>query len=174
MTFPLSRRAFLGQSSLALLAAGGLSQLVRAAYADEAPARKAQIAITFDLEMSRMYPTRDQMEWDYQKGNLNQETKDYSLKLAQVASEMGGLVHYFCVGQVLEQENVDWLKEIHDLGHPIGNHTYDHVYLLAKKQEEIQFRFRRAPWLIEGMEVEDVIRTNIRKATHAMQQRLGF
>ncbi|QDU80195.1 Polysaccharide deacetylase [Polystyrenella longa] len=174
MNSPLSRRLFLEQSGLALMVAGGLSAFSRPLAAAESPAKKAQIAITLDLEMSRMYPTRDEMEWDFQKGNLNDETKAYSLKAAQIASESGGLIHYFCVGRVLEQENIDWLKEIHELGHPIGNHTYDHVYVLAKKPEETQFRFQRSPWLIEGMTTEQIIRTNIRKTTLAMEQRLGF
>ncbi|MFK7776738.1 MAG: hypothetical protein QM501_01285 [Gimesia sp.] len=67
---------------------------------------KAQIAITFDLEMSRQYPLRNMLEWDFQKGNLNPETKDYSLKAAKTAKGLGGLIHYFCVGRVLEQKDV--------------------------------------------------------------------
>ena len=39
----------------------------------------AQIAITYDLEMSRHYPKRGNTEWDYQKGNLDQDTKRLSL-----------------------------------------------------------------------------------------------
>ena len=46
---------------------------------------------------------------------------------------------------MLEQENVDWLKELAHAGHKIGNHTYDHVNVLAQKPEDLQFRFRRAP-----------------------------
>ena len=33
--------------------------------------KNALIAITLNLEMSRAYPTRDQQEWDYEKGNLD-------------------------------------------------------------------------------------------------------
>ena len=47
--------------------------------------------------------------------------------------------------------------ELTAAGHPIGNHTYDHVYVLAKKPEEIQFRFKRSPWLIEGKTPAEVI-----------------
>ncbi len=53
-------------------------------------------------------------------------------------------------GGCCEQENVDWLKEIAAAGHPVGNHTYDHVNVTATKAEDIQFRFQAAPWLIEG------------------------
>jgi peptidoglycan/xylan/chitin deacetylase (PgdA/CDA1 family) len=140
-----------------------------------APApRKAQIAITFDLEMSRHYPRRDMLEWDYQKGNLDEPTKQHSLEAARIVKERGGLMHFFCVGRVLEQPDVAWLKEIADSGHAIGNHTYDHVYVFAKTAVETQFRFQRAPWLVEGQSAADVIRENIRITTEALKQRCGI
>ncbi len=40
--------------------------------------------------------------------------------------------------------------------------------------EDIQFRFRRAPWLIEGKAPADVIASNIRLAASALKQRLGI
>ncbi|MCA9078037.1 MAG: polysaccharide deacetylase family protein [Planctomycetaceae bacterium] len=159
----LSRRSFLGA-----IAAGAGASLVRGGESTE---RKAQIAITLDLEMSRHYPTRGMMEWDFQKGNLDDATKRYSVEAAKITKERGGLIHFFCVGRVLEHESVEWLEEIHAGGHPIGNHTYDHVYVLAKTREEIQFRFKRSPWLIEGQEIDEVIRENIRRVELAMGQR---
>ncbi len=162
----MSRRTFLGA-----MAAGAGGSLVRGAEAKE---RKAQIAITLDLEMSRHYPMRGMMEWDFQKGNLDEPTKLYAVEAAEIAKERGGLIHFFCVGRVLEQPDVEWLNEIHAGGHPIGNHTYDHVYVLAKTREEIQFRFKRSPWLIEGQEIDEVIRENIRRMSLAMQQRTGI
>jgi peptidoglycan/xylan/chitin deacetylase (PgdA/CDA1 family) len=86
---------------------------------------------------------------------------------------IGGLIHTFCVGQVLEQADVDWLKELAAEGHPIGNHTYDHVYLLAKTHQEIQYRFQRAPWLIRGRTVPDVLRENVRMTNVALKERVG-
>jgi len=73
---------------------------------------------------------------------------------------------------VLEQENVDWLKALAEAGHALGNHTYDHVNVRAGTKEDIQFRFRRSPWLIAGRTSEEVIRENIRLANVAMQERL--
>src|SRR5438552_1484790 len=108
----------------------------------------AQIAITLDLEMARNFPRWEDTHWDYEKGNLNQAAKEYAVAACQRVKKRGGVIHTFCVGRVLEQENVDWLKAIAAEGHPIGNHTYDHVYLLATKPQEIQYRFSRAPWLI--------------------------
>src|SRR5262249_18777489 len=63
--------------------------------------------------------------------------------------------------------------DIADAGHPIGNHTYDHVNVLAKKVEDIQFRFQRAPWLIQGREPAEVIRDNIRMTSAALKARVG-
>ena len=44
---------------------------------------KALIAITLDLEMSRHYPTWDQMHWDFEKGNLDAPTKRYAVEAAR-------------------------------------------------------------------------------------------
>ena len=144
-----TRRRFLAGA-----VAGTLAGAV--AYSQEKrPAKKARIAITFDLEMSRMYPTRDIMEWDYQKGNLNEPTKKYSLDVARIVKHRGGLIHFFCVGRVLEQANIEWLKQIAEMGHPIGNHTYDHVNVWSSKPEQTQFRFRRSPWLTRGRTAPD-------------------
>jgi peptidoglycan/xylan/chitin deacetylase (PgdA/CDA1 family) len=138
------------------------------------PARKAQIAITLDLEMSRHYPERGMMEWDFQTGNLDQATKDYSVAAGEIVRERGGVIHYFCVGRVLEQPDVSWLQGLAQAGHPVGNHTYDHVYVLATTAVETQFRFQRAPWLIEGRSAEDVIHENIRITTLALAERCGI
>lgn len=139
----------------------------------KADADKALIAITLDLEMSRNFPTWESTEWDYEKGNLNDETKKYTAEACRRVKAAGGVLHCFAVGRVFEQDNIDWLKQIARAGHPIGNHTYDHVNVLATKPEDIQFRFRRAPWLIAGKEPKDVIRDNIRLTTAALKARVG-
>lgn len=127
-----------------------------------------------DLEMSRNFPRWEDTHWDYEKGLLNEETKQYALQAAQRVKAHGGVIHFFVVGRVFEQENVDWLKTLHRSGHPLGNHTYDHVYVLAAKPEEIQFRFRRAPWLIESKTPFQVIRENVELCSKAMKARLDI
>ncbi len=104
---------------------------------------KALIAITLDLEMSRHYPKRGMMEWDYEKGNLDAATKKYAVEAGRLVKERGGRIHYFCVGRVLEQPDVGWLKGLVAAGHKVGNHTYDHVNVKAKTPAEAQFRFAR-------------------------------
>jgi peptidoglycan/xylan/chitin deacetylase (PgdA/CDA1 family) len=170
MTFdvncPSTRRNWLRQAGV-LAASLMAPRLLRAD-----PSKKARIAITLDLEMSAEYPKRGMTEWNFEKGNLDEPTKQYAVDAARLVKDYGGVIHFFCVGRVLEQPDVSWLKEIIEAGHPVGNHTYDHVYVLAKAPEETQFRFRRSPWLVEGQTVEQIIRTNIRLTTEAMKARL--
>ena len=142
--------------------------------ASRAPADKASVAITLDLEMSRNFPTWDQTHWDYEKGNLDTATKSYAVEAARRVKAHKGVIHFFALGQTMEQEDVGWLREIAAAGHPIGNHSYDHINVTAKRLEDIQFRFRRAPWLIEGKTPADVIASNIRLAASALKQRLGI
>lgn len=140
----------------------------------EPPRKQALVAITLDLEMSRQYPQRDMFEWDYMKGNLDEATKKYAVDAGRIAKERGGLIHYFCVGRVLEQPDVEWLKGLAASGHRIGNHTYDHVNVTAVKPQETQFRFQRAPWLVQGKTAEQIIRENILLTNVALKERAGL
>jgi peptidoglycan/xylan/chitin deacetylase (PgdA/CDA1 family) len=164
----VTRRSFLG---------GPLVSPFLAGFPRSATTRsgngKALVAITLDLEMSRNFPTWDQTHWDYEKGNLDAGTKRYAVEAARRVKHQGGVIHFFAVGQTMEQEDVSWLREIIAAGHPVGNHTYDHVNVKATRSEDIQFRFRRAPWLIDGKTPADVIAGNIRLAAAALRTRLG-
>jgi hypothetical protein len=136
--------------------------------------RPARIAITLDLEMSRNFPAWDITHWDYEKGNLDADTRRYALEAARRVASRGGRIHCFAVGRVFEQEDIAWLQEIVHAGHAVGNHTYDHVYVLATKPDDVQFRFRRAPWLMRGRDPAAVIAENVSLCTEAMKTRLGI
>jgi hypothetical protein len=140
----------------------------------ESHAGKALIAITLDLEMSRNFPTWEDTHWDYEKGNLDEAAKKYTVGVCRRVKAAGGVAHLFAVGRLFEQADVGWLKDLARDGHPIGNHTYDHVNVLATKPEDIQFRFRRAPWRVEGRTPEQVIVENIRVTTAALKTRIGI
>ena len=78
----ISRRRFLANSffmGTGLLCGGHVSgeESHKDLPADD---NKALIAVTLDLEMSRNFPTWEQTHWDYKKGNLNDETKKYTLE----------------------------------------------------------------------------------------------
>ena len=167
---PTRRRLLASALGTGLAAAGPVPR----AFAAPPPAGRARIAITLDLEMSRNFPAWDQTHWDYEKGNLDTATKRYAVEAARRVKARGGVIHFFAVGQTLEQEDVGWLSEIVAQGHPVGNHTYDHVNVKATRREDIQFRFRRAPWLIEGKSIPEVIAGNIRLAELALKERIGI
>jgi len=165
----LPRRDFL------MVGAAGAGHLLANVSRAEPPARhdKALVAISLDLEMSRNFPRWEDTNWDYEKGNLNDETKEYATEACRRVKAAGGVVHCFAVGQVFEHASVSWFDEIAMAGHPIGNHTYDHVNVTATKPADLQYRFRRAPWLIDGKEVTQVIRENVRLTNLAIKTRLG-
>jgi hypothetical protein len=160
-----NRRQFLGATAVTLLA----SQTALAAQTEH-----AQIAITLDLEMARNFPAWEDIHWDFEKGNLTPPTIRYAVEAGRRVAERGGRIHYFCVGRVLEQEDVSWLVQLAKDGHPIGNHTYDHVNVLAQKVPDIQYRFQRSPWLVAGKQAAEVIRENIRLTTLALKERAGI
>ena len=95
-----SRRQFLAQ---AISGGASLAAFPTSHLAAEPKNPKAQIAITLDLEMSAQYPRRELTEWNYEKGNLDEATKDYAVRAAKLVKELGGVIHFFCVGRVLEQ-----------------------------------------------------------------------
>ena len=167
---PVTRRSLLCSA----LSTGLMLARSERTFGSPSRANKALIAITLDLEMSRHYPTWDQMHWDYEKGNLDDATKRYAVEAARRVKAKGGMIHFFALGQTMEQEDVGWLKEIVAQGHPVGNHTYDHVNVKATQAKDIQFRFQRAPWLIEGKAPAEVIAANIRLSESAFKQRLGL
>ena len=170
---PYSRRQWLrAAAATGLFGAGALSLeslRLRAADSD-----RALIGITLDLEMSANFPTRETTHWNYEKGNLNEPTKAYSVEAARRVKQAGGVLHFFAVGQVFEQASVDWLSEIVKEGHPVGNHTYDHVNVTAKTPKDLQYRFQRAPWLLRDQPVLDTVRDNILLTKQAMRTRLGI
>lgn len=168
----IDRRQFLAKTTAFSTLATTLPRAIALGQDDET--KPAQIAITLDLEMSRQYPTRDQFHWDYEKGNLDRDTKRYAVEAARRVADRGGRIHFFALGRTMEQEDISWLQQIAEAGHPIGNHTYDHVNVLATEPGAIQFRFERAPWLIEGRSIENVLRENVRLADRALRTRLGI
>jgi len=171
----ISRRRLLssavGAAVFAGLECGGAGSSSAAEKPTE-PGGKALIAITLDLEMSMHYPQWDMMEWNYEKGNLTEPVKQYTVEACRRVKAKGGVVQCFVLGRVFEQPNVDWLKEIVREGHCVGNHTYDHVNVWATRPEDLQYRFVRAPWLIHNKTAAEAIRENIRLTDLAMQARL--
>jgi peptidoglycan/xylan/chitin deacetylase (PgdA/CDA1 family) len=148
----------------------GLSIVHRLTSAEE---KVSLVSIALDCEMSAHYPTWEQTEWNYKKGDLDEASKEYAVGAARRVAAAGGRMHFFVVGRVFEHPSVAWLQEILKLGHGIGNHTYDHVNVKATELKKVQYRFERAPWLAYGKTPTQLIDENIRMCTMAMKERLG-
>src|SRR5262249_48772342 len=103
MPTPITRRRFLAAAAAVGAGAAGCSALQ--------PKRKALVAISLDLEMSAEYPKRGMTEWNYRKGDLDADSKKYAVGAAKTAKDNGGLIHFFALGQTMEQEDVGWLKD---------------------------------------------------------------
>jgi hypothetical protein len=132
------------------------------------------VSIALDCEMSAHYPTWEQTEWNYKKGDLDEHSKEYAVGAARRVATASGKMHFFVVGRVFEQPDVSWLQEIVKMGHGVGNHTYDHVNVKATELSQVQYRFQRAPWLAHGKTPTQLIDENIRMCTAAMKERLGI
>lgn len=44
----------------------------------------------------------------------------------------------------------------------------------ATKPTDLQFRFQRAPWLVDGLTAAEIIERNIRMASVALKNRVGI
>src|SRR5215510_4965454 len=100
----LTRRGFLHRS---ILSGGALCLPLTAVMAQSSENKKAQIAVSLDLEMARNFPRWEDTRWDYEKGNLTDETKAYAVEAARRVKAHGGRIHFFLVCRALEQESVD-------------------------------------------------------------------
>src|SRR6266704_3417258 len=89
MPMNVSRRHFFAGSAaaglgvLASFDARAEDKLPAASDRPEPADDQALVAITLDLEMSRNFPKWGDTHWDYEKGNLNAETKAYAVEAAR-------------------------------------------------------------------------------------------
>src|SRR5438270_6587296 len=77
------RRDFLGKAALL----GGAFVLGEGIRGNEFEKKaggpdQALVAISLDLEMARNFPKWEDTHWDYEKGNLDAQTKKYALEAA--------------------------------------------------------------------------------------------
>ncbi len=71
---------------------------VRLARAQE---KISLVSIALDCEMSAHYPTWDQTEWNYKKGDLDEHSKEYAVGARPGAlRRLSGKMHFFIVGRV--------------------------------------------------------------------------
>jgi len=111
--------------------------------------------------------------WNHRKGALDADSKQYVLKMHEVARSYN--VHLYCllVGSSLEDPDIDYLKELVAAGHEVGNHTYTHLNVKATTIESLQAVYASAPWRAHGRTPLQVIHDEVRATNAAIQERLG-
>jgi peptidoglycan/xylan/chitin deacetylase (PgdA/CDA1 family) len=84
---------------------------------------RCAVALSYDLEMCAGYqPDR------VNHGRIMPEAQDYTRELLRVAEEYGVQLHFFYVGNGLD-ETFGLLQEILERGHVLDSHTYTHLSL---------------------------------------------
>lgn len=105
---------------------------------------RCAIALSYDLEMCAGYQPDG-----VNHGRIIPEVQAYTLGLCGVAEEYGVRLHFYYVGNGLE-ETFDCLRAILARGHALDNHTYAHLALntedVARLDEELALTNR----LLEG------------------------
>ena len=90
----MRRREFL--QSAATAAAGLALGAHCSGAASASTTKKAQIAITLDLEMARNFPKWTDTHWDYEKGNLNEPAKRYTVEACRRVKVTRRTNSYIC------------------------------------------------------------------------------
>ena len=92
---------------------------------------RCAIALSYDLEMCAGYQPDG-----VNHGRIIPEVQDYTLSLCDVAETFGTKLHFFHVGNGFE-ETLGCLRQIHDRGHHLDNHTLTHLPLLTDEVEKL-------------------------------------
>ena len=130
------------------------------------------VQLSFDVEMVTNFPYWGN-DWNARKGALDRETKEYIRRISETCSQYGAKAHYFLVGSLFEDPDVDFLKASLDAGHSVGNHTYTHVSIKAKQLAHLAGVYAYEPWRAAGRTAPEIVREEVQMTTDAIRRRLG-
>ncbi|MFC5653252.1 polysaccharide deacetylase family protein [Paenibacillus solisilvae] len=131
------------------------------------------VQLSFDLETVTNFPYWTSF-WNHRKGAIDQATKVYVEQIINAKCEKyGAKAHYFLVGSMFEDPDIDYLKKTVAAGHAVGNHTYTHVSIKAQEISELAGVFTSAPWRGAGRSAQDAVRQEIQMTTAAIKNCLG-
>ena len=110
---------------------------------------RCAVALSYDTDMAAGYAPDGICH-----GRTMPALQEYMLRLCDTAERYGARVHFFQIGNGLEEPDLEYLKEILHRGHLVDSHTYSH---LALTTEDV------------GLLDEELARTN-----RLFQERLGW
>jgi len=105
---------------------------------------RCAVAISYDLEMCAGY-SQDGIN----HGHIMQPVREYVKRLMDVAERYNTKLHFFYVCNGLEEDDIDYLKEILNRGHVIDSHTYSHQGAAIISAEELNKELSKANQLLE-------------------------
>lgn len=130
------------------------------------------VQLSFDLEAVTNFPYWTDF-WNDRKGAIDEATKAYVGQLNARCEAYGAKAHYFLVGSLFEDPNVDYLKRTVAAGHAVGNHTYTHVSMKARDLAHLAGVYTSCPWRAAGRSAQQVVREEVQMTTAAIEARLG-
>lgn len=130
------------------------------------------VQLSFDLEAVTNFPNWTHF-WNDRKGAIDEATKAYVGQINARCETYGAKAHYFLVGSLFEDPNVDYLKRTVDEGHAVGNHTYTHVSIKARDPAHLAGVYTSCPWRAAGRSAQQIVREEVQMTTAAMEARLG-
>lgn len=93
---------------------------------------RCAVALSYDLEMCAGYAPDG-----INHGRIMGPVQEYALRLCDTADEFDVQLHFFHVGNGLEESDVGYLREILGRGHIIDSHTYSHLRLTTEDVEKL-------------------------------------
>jgi len=95
--------------------------------------RESILSLTFDIEMCTNFPCWTSV-WDHCKGLIDDGTRRYINDILNIARKENVRFQFFLLGRSFKNyKNVNLFKNIIREGHSVGNHTYNHINIKAKK-----------------------------------------
>ena len=133
---------------------------------------RSAMVLTFDHEMCTNFPYRNSI-WDHRKGEIDAETRAYTLQQNAIAARHSVKLTYFLVAAALEDADIAHLQQMVRDGHEIGNHTYSHVNVTATSVDDLRGIYASQPARIGEREPRTVIVDEIRAADALIVSKLG-
>jgi peptidoglycan/xylan/chitin deacetylase (PgdA/CDA1 family) len=130
------------------------------------------VQLNFDLEMATNFPYWSSY-WNDRKGAIDRATKAYVEQINAACEKYGAKAHYFLVGSMFEDSDIDYLKRTVDAGHAVGNHTYTHCSIKASDVSELFGIYESCPWRAGRQQAQETVRQEIRMTTEAIRTCLG-
>jgi len=106
---------------------------------------RCAICLTYDTDMAGGYSPPGGVC----HGHTMPALQEYMLRLCDTAESFSARLHFFQIGNGLEDEDIGYLRDILRRGHVIDSHTYSHMPLIADDVRALDQELARTNRLLE-------------------------